>query len=294
MGRAGNDSGLQFLTVAQAAELLRVNRMTLRSAAVRGIIPSRRDNEGRLRLDITGVTGTGDKLVVPESAKLAPAEMIDILFDEVEELQTDIQERDESIGLLLGISERQSSAIDGAGHALDEAERRQACLSSLLDRALLHLEAGAERETKFASLSDRSAQLLDATGDRLEKSLIQSGRFENLLERAMKVAADGSKGSGGEAEAMSIAVDRAMLLLDAAVNRAEQEQTTKRAASTLLDRALSTAERLEDQVQKRDQSIERQGAAFETVLAISERAVALAEKDKRPGRRGLFGWLFGR
>jgi DNA repair exonuclease SbcCD ATPase subunit len=293
MGRADNDSGLQFLTVAQAADLLRINRMTLRSAAVRGMIPSKRDNEGRLRLDITHINRAGDTLHVPESAKLAPTEMIDILFDEVEELQSDLQERDEFVARLQEISERQSSAMDDADRALDEAERNQVRLSALLDRALLHLEAGAERQATFASLSEQSAHLLDAAGDRLEKSLRQSGQFENLLERAINIATDGSKGSGAEVEAMSIAVDRAMLLLDVAMSRAEQGQTTTRTASTLLEHALTTAERLEVQVQERDQRIERHGAAFDTVLSMSERAVVLAEKEKRPSRRGLFAWLFG-
>lgn len=293
MGRARNDSGLQFMTVAEAAELLRVNSMTLRSAAVRGLIPSKRDNEGRLRLDISGVRTSGDALVIPESAKLAPTEMIDILFDEVEELQSDLQDRDEQIVRLLDVSGRQAGAIDNAGRALDEAEHKQTRLSVMLDRALSHLEAGADREARLTNLSGRSANLLDATGDRLEQSLSQSGRFEQLLERAMRIAAEGSNGDGAS-EAMTAAVDRAMLMLDDALNRAEQGQSSAKKASELLDRALSTAERIEDQVQERDRRIEQQGTALETALSMSERAVALADQNTRPKRRGWFGWLFGR
>ena len=138
-----------FLTVADAAERLGTSRLRVREAVARGLIEARRDNEGRLRVDLP------DSLRLPQAGKaeLAPDAVLSFLFDDIEELEAALADRDTRIAMLALLIERQDAALQaadaaltdaetqaaGAGAARDAAEARATQLSDLLDRALAHL-----------------------------------------------------------------------------------------------------------------------------------------------------------
>ncbi|MEP2732541.1 MAG: hypothetical protein ABJN03_20190 [Ascidiaceihabitans sp.] len=306
-------SGLQFLSVAEAADRLGMSRIKIRDAAARGLIPSQRDNENRLRLDISDV-GKGDL----SGGKVDQAALMNLLFDEVEELSDDMHARLAEIDALRSIADRQADALDKAASQIEQDAADKARLSDLLERALAHLEGreGNDDNARLADVSGRALNALEATEDRLESSLSQNARFDALLERALEYAAAGKAAGETEAKAMGETADRALAMLDdviggaekshnatnralqmldVAIRDAEQSQQAVARTGDMLDRALQAGERLEGEIAERDRKIETKTATVEKVLEMSERAVALAgSNDASPRKRSFWQWLIGR
>ena len=88
--RAAN--GYQFLPIGEAALLLGVNRLRLREAIAKGVVKAQRDNEGRQRVDLTSAPDDLEKAMAQSPTD--PSALIDALFDEGEEMQLQIDERD--------------------------------------------------------------------------------------------------------------------------------------------------------------------------------------------------------
>lgn len=275
--------GTGFLTVAEAAERLGQSRLRVREAAARGILTSRRDNEGRLRVDIP------KKLKTLSGEDLSPDAIIGFLFDELEELEASNAEKDAQIAALGSLSGRQADALDQAAQALDTAEARQDKLSDMLNRALLHFEQQDDEQTRMAQVSGRALDRLEQVGDDLEQSLGQTQRFDALLERALTLAAT-QTGTG-----LAPAADRAFDMLETAIARAEAAQSAHSQSEALLARALSTGERLQTQITQQETTIAAQEKTVESAIAMSERALAAASAatETPPKKRGFFRWLFG-
>lgn len=291
MDRGDADDRVQFLTVGEAAVRLGLSRMRIREAAASGVLPSLRDNEGRLRIDLSGIARNGAD-VAPSSPDTDPKTLISLLFDEIEDLQADIAADKVRERQLTDLAARQAGALDRAEAALDDAEAAKRRLSDLLDRALQHLEDDLSARERLSGVADRATGLLEGTGDRLETSLAQSARFERLLARALEVAE--TAGQGGGDEALEVAVDKAISLLDQATGRAEAAQVAGRQTEGMLERALAAGERLEREVADRDARIAEQAETVDSVLALSERAVAIAgEGTGQAKKRGFFRRLFG-
>ena len=285
-------SGLQFLSVAEAANRLGMSRIKIRDAAARGLIPSQRDNENRLRLDISDV-GKGDL----SGGKVDQAALMNLLFDEVEELSDDMRARLAEVDALRSIADRQADALDNAASQIEQDAADKARLSDLLERTLAHLEGreGNDDNARLADVSGRALNALEATEDRLENSLSQNARFDALLERALEYAAAGKAAGETEAKAMGETADRALAMLDVAISDAEQSQQAVARTGDMLDRALQAGERLEGEIAERDRKIESNTATVEKVLEMSERAVALAgSSDASPRKRSFWQWLMGR
>ena len=87
--------GKQFLTVDKAALILGQNRLRVREAIARGQLQARRDNEGRMRVDLTDLSHVPKNGAEPA---LAPDAMLGLLFDEIEELGDAITPRATTIG----------------------------------------------------------------------------------------------------------------------------------------------------------------------------------------------------
>lgn len=284
MAEGQKTSGLQFLTVAAAAERLGVSRLRLREAAAAGAIPSQRDNEGRLRLDLTGVT-------LGDVARPAADTLVDLLFDEVEELQAELAARGAEVAALSDLAGRQDAALAAAEAALSQGAADLARLGAVLDRAMAHLEADVAARERLAGVTERALDRLDDTGAQLAGSLSQTARFEALAARALDAAEAARR--PGDAGALGAAADRALALLDDALGRAETEQRRGAETEALLDRALAAGERMEQDLATQAQTITRQQSAVEAALAVSERAVAVAGQAKHAPRKGFFRRLFG-
>lgn len=289
-----NDTGIQFLTVGEAAKRLGVSRIKLREAVACGLIPGRRDNEGSLRVDLSKVAASQSLDALFNGTKqISPPDVLDLLFDEVEESQQNLDTSDARIDALSALVLRQGEALDRADAALKESEANEEKLSTFLDRSFSLLEIQTASSERLRDVSDRALALLDDSGDRLEASLAQVTQFEELLERALMLVEAAGTADGDRAEAMGDAADRAMHLLDRALADAEDSHSAVIIADEMLGRAIATGERLESEVSSRDEIIRQQKTMVEKVLAMSERAVGLVPKGQaRKG--GFFAWLNGK
>ena len=294
MNAPSTQSGIQFLSVAKAAKRLGVSRIKIREGAARGIIPFQRDNENRLRLDLSGLSGD---VLDRAAGNVDQTALMNLLFDEIEELHDDLHARTAEVAALSNIASRQADALDSAASQMDQDAADKARLSDLLERALAHLETseGERGNARLADVSDRALTALEATGDRLESSLSQNARFDALLERALEYAAIGKAAEAADAKAMGVTAERALQMLDSAISDAEQSHHTVARTGDMLDRALQAGERLEGQIAERDREIENKTATVEKVLEMSERAVALAGvNEPAPRKRSFWQWLLGK
>jgi excisionase family DNA binding protein len=285
---------MQFLSVAEAAERLGVSRVKVREGAARGLIPSKRDNQNRLRLDLSDLTGD---VFDRAEGSVDQTALMNLLFDEIEELHDDVLSRSAQVDALCSIANRQADALDSAASQMEQDDADKAHLSDLLARSLAHLEAseGDRGTARLADVSDRALSALEVTGDRLENSLSQNARFDALLERALDYAAIGKAAEAADAKAMGATADRALQMRDGAISDAEKSHQTVARTGDMLDRALQAGERLEGQIAERDREIENKTATVEKVLEMSERAVALAgAHEPAPHKRSFWQWLVGK
>jgi excisionase family DNA binding protein len=171
----GPDSQATFLRLGEAAERLGVSRLKLREAVAKGLLPHRRDNEGRLRVDL-GLAP--DDLVTAVAAAAAdPAALMQALFDEIEELSAELDDSEAATERLARLAAAQGEALDRAMAALDAANAERDLMSVLTERALTAAEEAGARAEKLEGVSSRAIGLLeDATG-LLEDA---TGRLETL------------------------------------------------------------------------------------------------------------------
>ena len=294
MTSPSRSSGLQFLSVAEAAAQLGLSRVKVREAAARGLIPSQRDNENRLRLDLTAL----DPAKLEQKGKrLSQTALMHALFDEIEELHEDLGARTAEVESLRDIADRQADALEGAATRMEQVAADKAQLQGLLERALAHLEdtENSEGNARLADVSDRALTALEETGDQLEESLSQTARFDALVSRAVDYAAASREASEADMLAMETTAERAMHMLDSALKEAEGSRAAAAKTGQMLEQAMHQGERLEQQIALRDEEIETKTATVEKVLEMSERAVALAAVDgTAPVKRTFWQWLMGK
>lgn len=294
MTSPSRSSGLQFLSVAEAAAQLGLSRVKVREAAARGLIPWQRDNENRLRLDLTALDPAK---LTQKGKRLSQTALMHALFDEIEELHEDLGGRTSEVEALRDIADRQADALEVAATRMEQDAAEKAQLQGLLERALAHLEDTENNEgnARLADVSDRALTALEATGDQLEESLSQTARFDALVARAVDYAAVSREAGAADARAMESTAERAMQMLDTALYEAEGSRAAAAKTGQMLERAMHQGERLEQQIALRDEEIETKTATVEKVLEMSERAVALAAVDApAPPKRGFWQWLMGK
>ncbi|QBF32005.1 hypothetical protein CFI11_12345 [Thalassococcus sp. S3] len=282
------DDGLHFLTVDEAAEVLGQSRLRVREAVARGLLESRRDNEGRLRVDIPDAPRLISEVGAPAKADLAPDAVVSFLFDEVEELEATLSAKDVQIARLSGLVEGQGAALEQAEAALTASEGSAGRLAEVLDRALAHLEDDTIVIGRLQDVSGRALDHLEHVSAELDQSLAQTARFEELLARAVALAETREDGRLGEA------ADRAFALLEDAVACAEAAQAAEAKGADMLGRALEAGERMQVEIKAREARIAEQQETIETTLSMSERAVAVAAlAAKQPQKKGFLRRLLG-
>ena len=152
-----------WLSLDEAAARWGVTRLRLREAIAAGALPAARDNSGFYRVSADAE--------IDFAALRAPADkLIEILFDEIEELTSALGERGQEIERYAALAARQQAllaralALAEAAPSLTETQR----LTDLNERS----QAFAERA--LASLEDRSRAL---------------GQMNGLMERALDTVA---------------------------------------------------------------------------------------------------------
>ncbi len=284
-----------FLRVGAAADILGVSVFRLREAVAAGLVRARRDNEGNLRIDLSGINPERvGKEIEHQAARVAGPDLIDLLFDEIEELRTSLSASDAQVAALSDLATRQAAAIDQSRAMLDDMAAREDRMKALLDRAMTNLEGDAAGQERLSRVSEAALTLLDQTGDRLEVSLGQSVEFERLLTRALDLSEAAKAVDENQTEVLSSATDQALTLLDGAMDQAEDGRAMTSQTNQTLERAMAAGVRLEQELVGRDETIKRQQGAMDRALGISERAVAMVSDVPQPRPRSFWGWLTGR
>jgi tetratricopeptide (TPR) repeat protein len=287
MGMELNARGYQFLPVGEAAFILGISRVRLREAVAKGIIPAQRDNQGRVRVDISRATADLARQLAETS--IDPSALIDALFDEVEELQAILQEREASIGQMEDLIQRQDKALQQTVELLEQVMRRSAGPAIFPART-----AGPQPgEGTLTEISDRALAMLDEVTDKLEASLEQNRRYQQLIDRAMAFSDAWANATEGKAAQMAGAADKAIELLERALQEGEAKHHATQKLGGMVDRALAAGAVLETEVVEARDKLGKQEKLVGQVLEMSERAVNLANGTKVP-RRSFLAWLTGR
>lgn len=185
MGAGGSDG---FLPLSEAAARLGVSRLRLREAIARGVVPARRDNEGRWRADLSSApadmaAATGDRPAAPEA-------LIEALFDEIEELAAERAaseaERDRLAGLVAAQADALDRAVAAAEAQADEVQRLRAVTDGALDAA----EGAASRAEAMQAAAERAMALAERSGAALAAAQAEAARLEDGL-REKSAALDG-------------------------------------------------------------------------------------------------------
>lgn len=281
MGIERTESGHHFLPIGEAAQLLGLSRIRLREAITKGLLSARRDNEGHLRVDLSAVPKDFDIRLARQTAQ--PVDLLETLFDEIEELQFLLAGRDVDIERLTSLLDRQDAALE---RSVELNER------SLAGGPPVQVgEDGSARA--LADVSDRAFLMLDEVADRLETAMAQSDQFRQLVERALDLSERAALGSGNKVEELSGAVERALNLLDRSLQDGESKGEATLRLTELLDRALTTSQQLGEQVDEKIEVINRQEMVVGKMLGISERALGIAD-SAQPRRWRWLGWIVGR
>ena len=204
---------MHFLPLDEAARVLGVSRLTVRDAVARGVVPGRRDNQGRLRVDL----GEGAEALLERLRAAGPpsAGAVDGLFDEIEELSDALAERDERLARAEALLERQDAALGRATAALEAGGAGPDS-----DPGSGAREGGVSRE-----LADRTLAALERAVERLEASEAREHRLAGLLERA------------------EVPMERALAAAEEARRASEAQEGRLHETEAALERALALGER---------------------------------------------------
>lgn len=215
MAEADGNPG--FLPLAEAARRLGLSRLKLREAIARGVVAARRDNEGRLRIDLTSVPA--DLRGAMAAAPVAPEALMGALFDEIEDLSGDLEQANDTTDRMVRLAGAQADALERAARALESATAERDRLGEIAGRALA---AAEQAETRAAALSATTARALDL--------LDRSGR----MMEGMKAEIDSLRSESGAREAAIAAhaaqLERLFVLSEQAM---EQAAATRRAPSLI-------------------------------------------------------------
>jgi len=210
-----------WLSLDEAAGRTGLSRLRLREAIAAGLIEARRDNRGSWRVSLgADVAQTRRRLA---DARVAPEALINLLFDEIEDVAVTLADREATIERLNALAARQQSVIE---RALTLAESPPPAES---------LAAGE----RLAGLNERSARLIESALDKIAARDGDISKLTGLLDRALTTIG----GLEGEVTRQSevVAKQRGLLdrLLSLASSKLELFARTDERGRGLLDRLRS-------------------------------------------------------
>ena len=164
MSNAPNET---WLTLDEAAARLVVSRLRLREAIAAGLLKGRRDNRGFWHVLLAGEAAEMAGKI--QAARAPPEALVELLFDEIDEMNLHIAERDASLERLNSVAARQQE---------------------MLARALAVAETPAPAETRLdgarvAALNERSSALIETALDKLAGRDGDIAKLTEIIDRAL-------------------------------------------------------------------------------------------------------------
>ena len=160
-----------WLSLDEAAARLGVSRLRLREAIAAGAISARRDNRGFWRVSLAGDDAAARRQI--GAALVEPRQLVELLFDEIEEMSALLGDRDADVERMSRLVARQQDLLD---HALRLAESPAAGTPAI----------DPERVER---LHERSGALIEQTLSKLQARDAELSKMSGLVERALNTAA---------------------------------------------------------------------------------------------------------
>jgi len=293
----------QFLTIDETAALLGITAADLRQGIACGLVPIRRDNQGALRIHCAEVPE--DLLEQIVRSEVDPRLHVESLVDEVSMLRGQLKVDNELRLRLEQLLEQQAMTLAKSAAVLDQNESDIAKLKALLESSMQMLDrfnhsAGTAGVTTSAIPSavhentpDRNAaEEANKASIKLQKSEAENARLQALLQRAMTaIEASGNLPDTHHTQ-LSGTTDKAMQLLERAVNDAEDAKSDVVRMSALMDRALNTSARIESEIDQRNALIDKQHELMNRLVSVSEQSIG-TPRERAKRKRTLWQRLWG-
>ena len=178
------------LTIGEAAALLGTSRLRVRGALASGALTGYRNNQGQWLVDRDTMP---DALDGSETGSLPPDRLLELLFDEIEELQQTIDERDGTIAQLTALMERQGAMLEravtlaergGDGHSaeLEALSATSARALDLLEGAVDRLAHNAAKIDDLSALVSRGLTVSEQLDDHLHAQQAQLDEKQAVIE----------------------------------------------------------------------------------------------------------------
>jgi hypothetical protein len=184
-----------WLSIDEAARRVGVSRLRLREAIAAGLCEARRDNRGSWRVALAADPASLKERV--EATRAAPDALIGLLFDEIEDVNLLVADRDESMARLNALAARQQEVIERALSLAQSAEAtpdtaRLAAVEDrsarLIETALAQLAARDEEVVKLTGLLDRAFATISALEGEVNRHAGVAERQRSLLDRLFSLA----------------------------------------------------------------------------------------------------------
>lgn len=187
MQDGAQQNGDGFLPLGVAAARLGLSRLKLREAIAKGLLEARRDNEGRLRVDLDAAPRDLPGALAGRTAP--PEALMAALFDEIEELSAEREAGAAAEARLSGLVAAQAEALERATALLDARDSEVGRLGAVVDRALAAAEAAGARAEALQATTERALGLLDGSTRALEAAQAEAAQLRaDLSAREAEVA----------------------------------------------------------------------------------------------------------
>lgn len=191
-----SESSDAWLSLDEAAERIGVSRVRLREAIAAKAIVGRRDNRGFWRVSLPdGAVAAKRRL---GETRANPEQLVEVLFDEIEDLNAQMAERSSNEERMTALIERQQSLLEKTfaiaekpGASGLDAEQVAALTDrsqKLIEQTLVTIEAREEEVNKLTGLVDRALATVAGLDAEVTRQAEVALKQQALLDRVFRLA----------------------------------------------------------------------------------------------------------
>ena len=187
-----------WLSLDDAAGRLGVSRLRLREAIAARAIEARRDNRGFWRVSLAADEAAARRRI--SHARVDPSQLVELLFDEIEEMSALLGERDADVARMSRLVVRQQDLLDralllaespsAATPAIDaeRVARLHERSEALIEQTLSKLRGRDAELTKMTSLMGRALDTVAGLDAEVTRQTEVTRKQQALLDRAFSIA----------------------------------------------------------------------------------------------------------
>ena len=189
-----------WLSLDEAAARWGVSRLRVREAIAAGALSAQRDNRGFWRV-------RAENAVDFAALRPPPEKLIEVLFDEIEELGGALDERRQEVARLAAVAEKQQALIEralslaeapAAGGDVERLAALNERAQALTGRALASLENREQSLQQMSGLMERALGTVAGLDAEVSRQRETSEKQRALLDRLFEIARASLDRLGGE------------------------------------------------------------------------------------------------